>query len=199
MVHLSHLYMTTGKTIALTTWTFVGQVMSLHFNTLSRFCCGPHFIRTLHSRRTDVEAETPILWPPDAKNWLIWKNPDAGKDWRQEEKGTTEDEMVGWHHWLNGHEFGWTLGVGDRQGDSECYVWSIGSQRVGQDWATELNWTSLWPIHLGWPFMAWLMASLSYTSPFTMTRLWSMKGTIWSSSKHCLYTWFPKYTQSSCV
>ena len=55
---------------------------------------------------TDVEAETPILWPPDARSWLIWKDPDAGKDWRWEEKGTTEDEMVGWHHWLDGHEFG---------------------------------------------------------------------------------------------
>ena len=55
--------------------------------------------------RTDVEAETAILWPPDAKSWLIWKDPVAGKDWGQE-KGTTEDEMVGWHHWLNGHEFG---------------------------------------------------------------------------------------------
>ena len=55
--------------------------------------------------RTDVEAETPILWPPDEKNWLIWKDPDAGKDWRQEEKGTTEDEMVGWHHRLDGHEW----------------------------------------------------------------------------------------------
>ena len=55
--------------------------------------------------RTDVEAETPILWPPDAKSWLIWKDPDAGKDWRWEEKGMTEDEMVGWHHWLNEHEF----------------------------------------------------------------------------------------------
>ena len=55
--------------------------------------------------RTDDEAEIPIVWPPDVKNWLIWKDPDAGKDWRQEEKGTTEDEMVGWHHWLNGHEF----------------------------------------------------------------------------------------------
>ena len=55
--------------------------------------------------RTDVEAETPILWPPDAKNWLIWKVPDAGKDWRRHEKGATVDEMVGWHHWLNGHEF----------------------------------------------------------------------------------------------
>ena len=55
--------------------------------------------------RTNVEAETPVLWPPDVKNWLIWKDPDAGKDWRQEEKGTTEAEMVGWHHQLNGHEF----------------------------------------------------------------------------------------------
>ena len=55
--------------------------------------------------RTDLEAETPILWPPDVKNWLIGKDPDAGKDWRWDEKGTTEDEMVGWHHWLNGHEF----------------------------------------------------------------------------------------------
>ena len=54
---------------------------------------------------TDVEDETPILWPPDAKNWLVGKDSDAGKDWRQEEKETTEDEMVGWHHWLNGHEF----------------------------------------------------------------------------------------------
>ena len=55
--------------------------------------------------RIDAEAETPILWPPNAKNWLIGKDPDAGKDWRQEEKGTTEDEMAGWHHRLNGHEF----------------------------------------------------------------------------------------------
>jgi len=55
--------------------------------------------------RTDVEAETPIVWPPDVKSWLIWKDPDIGKDWGQEEKGTTEDEMVGWHHWHNGYEF----------------------------------------------------------------------------------------------
>ena len=66
--------------------------------------------------RTDVEAETPKLWPPDVKSWLIWKDPDSGKDWRQEEKGMTEDEMVGWHHQLDGHGFGWTLGVGDGQG-----------------------------------------------------------------------------------
>ena len=65
-------------------------------------------------------AEAPILWPPVAKNWLIGKDPDAGKDWRQEKKGTTEDEMVGWHHWLNGHEFEQALGVGDGEGSLVC-------------------------------------------------------------------------------
>ena len=63
--------------------------------------------------RTGVEAEIPIPWPPDVKSWLIWKDLDAGKDWGREENGTTEDEMVGWHHRLSGHGFGWTLGVGD--------------------------------------------------------------------------------------
>ena len=72
--------------------------------------------------RTDAEAETPIFWSPDAKSWLIWKDPDVGKDWRQEEKGMTEDEMVGWHHGHNGHGFGWTPGVGDRQGGLACCV-----------------------------------------------------------------------------
>ena len=90
--------------------------------------------------RTDAKAEAPILWPPDAKNWLIWKDPDAGKDWRQEEKGTTENEMVGWHHWLNGHEFEHAPGVGDGQGS---VLQSIGLQRVKYDWETELNWTEL--------------------------------------------------------
>ena len=70
--------------------------------------------------RTNTEAETPILWPPDVKSWLIWKDPDAGKDWGQEEKGATEDEMVGWHHWLDGQGFGWTSGVGDGQGCLAC-------------------------------------------------------------------------------
>ena len=70
--------------------------------------------------RTDVEAETPILWPPDAKNWLIGKDPDAGDDWRQEEKGMTEDEMVGWHHQLNGREFGQAPGDGEGQGSLAC-------------------------------------------------------------------------------
>ena len=80
--------------------------------------------------RTDAETEAPILWPPDAKSWLIRKDPDAGKDWRQEEKGTTEDEMVGWHHWFNGHEFEQALG-------EPVVLQSMGLQRVGNDWATE--------------------------------------------------------------
>ena len=71
--------------------------------------------------RTDAEAETPILWPPDGKNLFIGKDPDAGRDWGQEEKGTTEDNMVGWHHRLNGHEFEQALGVGDGQGSLVCY------------------------------------------------------------------------------
>ena len=86
---------------------------------------------------TDVEAETPILWPADAKSWLIWKNPDAGKDWEQEEKATTEDEMVGWYHRLNGHGFGWTPRTGDAQGGLTC----SGSQGCKELDTTEwLNW-----------------------------------------------------------
>ena len=70
--------------------------------------------------RTDAEAETPILWPPHAKSWLIGKDSDAGRDWGQEEKGTTEDEMAGWHHRLDAHEFEWTPGVDDGQGGQAC-------------------------------------------------------------------------------
>ena len=74
--------------------------------------------------RTDAEAETPILWPPSVKNWLIWKDPDAGKDWKQEEKETTEDEVVGWHQRLDGHEFEQALGTGDGQGSLlHCSPW----------------------------------------------------------------------------
>ena len=91
--------------------------------------------------RTDVEAETPILWPPDVKNWLIWRNPDAGKEGRWEEKGTTEDEMAGWHHQLDGHEFEWTPGVGDGQGNLACCSsWG----RKEPDTTELLNWTQDW-------------------------------------------------------
>ena len=89
--------------------------------------------------RTDVEAEAPILWPRDVKSWLMWKDPGYGKDWGQEEKGMTDDEMVGWHHHLDGHEFDghwsqwWTWKPGVLQ--------SMGSQRVWHEWTTELKWT----------------------------------------------------------
>ena len=89
--------------------------------------------------RTDVEAETPILWLPDAKNWLIGKDPDAGKYWRREEKGTTEDEMVGWHHWPSGHEFESTPAVGDGWGLACCSPWGLRESDMTQ-W---LNWTEV--------------------------------------------------------
>ena len=98
--------------------------------------------------RTDVEAETPVLWPPDVKSWLIWKDPDAGKDWGQEEKGMTEGEMAGWHHRLNGHEFGWTLGVGDGQGGlASCSPCGCKES----DMTKQLNWTQLKLQSLGFP------------------------------------------------
>ena len=105
--------------------------------------------------RTDAEAETPILWSPDVKNWLIWKDPDAGKDWRQEEKGTTEDEMIGWHHQLYERGFGWTPGVGDGQGGLACYG-SWGHKE--SDTTERLNWTD-------WGF------SSSWTKNFQMYKL----------------------------
>ena len=87
--------------------------------------------------RTD-EAETPILWPPDTKHWLIGKGPDTGKDWRQEEKGMTEDEIVEWHHWLDGHEFEQTMGVCDGQGSLTCCSpWGL-NELGTNEW---LNWT----------------------------------------------------------
>ena len=128
-------------------WCFLTVVLEKTLCTL-----GCKEIQPVHSKgdqswvfigSTDVEAETPMLWPPDTKSWLIWKDPDAGKDWEQEEKGRIEDEMVGWHHWLNDVTWVWI--------NSGSWWWTggpgvlrfMGSQRVGQDWATELNWTEL--------------------------------------------------------
>ena len=88
--------------------------------------------------RTDAEAETPILWPPDAKNWLIWKDPDAVRDWGQEEKGRTEDEMVGRHHQLNGHEFEQAPGVGEEQGGLAFYSPRGRKESDTTEW---LDWT----------------------------------------------------------
>ena len=90
--------------------------------------------------RTDAKAETLILWPPHTKSWLIGKYPDAWRDWGQEEKRTTEEEMAGWHHWLNGHEFEWTPGVGDGQGGLACCdSWG----RKESDTPEWLNWTEM--------------------------------------------------------
>ena len=88
--------------------------------------------------RTDAKAETPILWPPHMKSWLIGKDPDVGRDWGQEKKGMTEDEMARWHHQLNAHEFAWTLGVGDGQGGLVCCD-SWGHKE--SDTTERLNWT----------------------------------------------------------
>ena len=97
--------------------------------------------------RTDAKAETPILWPPHVKNWLIGKDRDAGRDWGQEEKGTTEDEMVGWQHQLDAHEFGWTPGVGDGQGGLACCdTWGHKS-----DTTERLNWTEKATTYLLYP------------------------------------------------
>ena len=105
----------------------------------------------VYIRRTDAEAETPIVWPPDAKNWLIGKDPDAGKDWRQEEKGMTKDEMVGSHHQLDGHESEQALGVG-------YVLQSVGSQRMWLNWLSKdhyillpKNWCNLSPLTWNFP------------------------------------------------
>ena len=106
--------------------------------------------------RTDAKVETPVLWPPHAKSWLIGKDSDIGRDWGQEEKGTTEDEMVVWHHWLNGRESEWTPGFSDGQGRLACCD-SWGPKE--SDTTEQLNWTKLKPEkHLF--LLYWLCQSL---------------------------------------
>jgi len=102
--------------------------------------------------RNDAKAETPVLWPPHAKSWLIGKDSDAGRDWRQEEKGTTEDEMAGWHHRLDGHAFEWTPGVGDGQGG-----WCTVIHGVAKSQTQLSDWTELKQIHLqeAWLYGTW--------------------------------------------
>ena len=94
-----------------------------------------------------LKAETPVLWPPHVKSWLIGKDSDAGRDWGQEEKGTTEDEMGGWHHWLDGRESEWTPGVGDGQGGLACCN-SWGCKE--SDTTERLNWTETFNFRIVW-------------------------------------------------
>jgi len=98
--------------------------------------------------RNDAKAETPVLWPPYAKSWLIGKDSDAGRDWGQEEKGTTEDEMAGWHHWLYGHESEWIPGVGEGQGCLACCD-SWGCKE--SDTTERLIWSDLMDRIFNWP------------------------------------------------
>ena len=130
--------------------------------------------------RNDAKAETPVLWPPHAKSWLIGKDSDAERDWGQEQKGTTEDEMAGWHHQLDGCEFEWTLGVGDGQGGLVCCdSWG---RRVGHDWATELNWTihvNKFPkIFFNYPYKFDIFNFLKYFKCLTGQHLWNLASKI---------------------
>ena len=130
----------------------------------------------------DADAEASIFWPPDVKSWLIRKDPDAGKDWRQEEKGMTEDEMVGWHHRLNGYEFRWTPGVDDGQGGLErCGSWG---PRVRNGWATELNWTAArqasLTLTISWSLPKFLCHFLLLLpSVFLSIRVFSKESVLW--------------------
>ena len=124
--------------------------------------------------KTGAEVKTPILWPPDAKSWFIWKDSDAWKVWGQE-KGTAKDEMVGWHQQLNEYGFGWTLRVSD--GQRPGMLRFMGSQRVGHDWATELNWTdcdAIQPSHNLSSFSC--PQSFSVSGSFPMSQLFASGG-----------------------
>ena len=116
-------------------------------------------------RRTDAKAETAILWPPHVKSWLIGKDPDAGRDWEQEEKGKAEDEMAGWHHQLDGHQFEWSPGVGDGHGGLACFN-SWGCKE--SDTTEQLNWTE-WA-HIPWSSFleCWILIQPAFSlSSFT--------------------------------
>ena len=134
--------------------------------------------------RNDAKAETPVLWPPHGKSWLIGKDSDAGRDWGQEEKGTTEDEMAGWHHWLNGRESEWTLGVVDGQGGLVCCdSWSCkeSDMTARQNW-TELNWGKLneEPVGVGDKVCQAVVSPLVSSLVMTVNLLWLMK--LWQLS-----------------
>ena len=123
--------------------------------------------------RNDAKAETPVLWPPHAKSWLIGKDSDVGRDWGQEEKGTTEDEMAGWHRWLDGRESEWTPGVGGGQGGLVCWdSW----RHKESDTTEQLNWTELM-----------ILSIFSYSfRPFTYLLFQSACSTLFREILDCL-------------
>ena len=132
--------------------------------------------------RTDAKAETSILWPPDVKNWLIWKDPDAGKDLRQKEKQTTEDEMVGWHHRLNGHEFEQTPGDSEGQGSLVCYSpW-------GHKELDMTDWTELSPFSVA-NFTSWKhsVRARAHTHTHTHTQTWKSENSLGITSFSLAY------------
>ena len=118
--------------------------------------------------RTNAKTETPILWPPNGKNWLLGKDPNAGKDWRQERKGTTEDEMVQWHHQLNGQEFEWTLEL-----VMDWEAWRAAVHGLTESWI-------------------WLVTKLNWTDGFLQARILEWVA-IFFSSKPCLFVFSPNY------
>ena len=130
--------------------------------------------------RTDFEAGTPILWLPDAKSWLIWRDPDAWKDWKQEEKGTTEDEMVGWHHWLNGHGFWWTPGP-DGQGGRRAAVHGI-----TKSWTWLSNWTELKDLVVSPTFFS---LSLNFARRSSWSESQSAPGLVFADYIELLHLW----------
>ena len=141
--------------------------------------------------RIDAETEAPIFWPPDVKSWLIRKDPDSRQDWRQEEKGTTKDEMAGWHHWLDGHEFRWTPEVGDGQGGLAC---CNSRGRKESDTTERPNWTELkrepgrfyivWALKSLWMVIA--ASKLKHTCSLE-EKLW--KSWCWNWSSNTSATW----------
>ena len=150
--------------------------------------------------RNDAKAETPVLWSPHAKSWLIGKDSDAGRHWGQEEKGTTEDEMAGWHHWLDGHESQWTPGVGDGQGGLACCdSWgrkeSDTTKRL--NW-TELNWNNYSKIQIVWKWV-FICSFLNYTSELVLNCKW-LDGHIFLFLRHDLSQFYilSSWTVSMC-
>ena len=125
--------------------------------------------------RTGAKAETPVLWPHHAKSWLIGKDSDAGRGWGQEEQGTTEDEMAGWHHWLNGRESGWTPGVGDGQGGlAFCDSWGRKSRTWPSDWTISI-FILLLPISVQFRVFTMLQVQYAITECFLMVRVSTVK------------------------